>query len=649
MLDFRKWFLALAVVVLTAAVASAQPAFQCVANAGVPPIVRAEGVAELVGDIVLNCNNGVPTALGANVPQVNVQIFLNTNVTSRFLKDPWTDAILMIDEPGGTQPGAAPQWMCNSGSGVCPIAGTGTGVGVYAGGSTARSNMFQGRTNGVNSIVWLGVPIDPPGTTNTRIIRITNVRANANQLGTSSTLVPTSIVAFISMTGSTSVPINNPQQTVAFVQNGLSFSLRRTGGDSLQSTDNIFNQCASMNQLIYDSATNTDNSEKGVAVSRCANVRLRFAEGFASAFKTRYQGGATTYADQNVPGQIYGQSESGFMGTNTFAFPDLTGMSTNRGNLTALGSGAGQANQGTRLRAVFTNVPAGIRLFVTTAHTNQSGSSAAKLVSSSQDGTGPYSETPAVNKTQSTCVDNDGASWAAEKDFAEIPIFGGVGIAVWEVTAADPLAIGRVEFGVLVAYRAQPSVNLPGLGQVSVSGMFAPVPNSGNASDWPKASDIFPIPRFVDTSSPKRAFDIVACATNLLFPFVSNQAGFDTGLAIINTSKDPFKTENQTGPCTIYYYGDTNGAAAPPSQTSASIPAGDYLVWSLSSGGKFGVTATPGFQGYIIAKCMFQWAHGFAFISDIGAQRLSHGYLALVLGSGVVTGTRWTTSESLGQ
>ena len=42
-------------------------------------------------------------------------------------------------------------------------------------------------------------------------------------------------------------------------------------------------------------------------------------------------------------------------------------------------------------------------------------------------------------------------------------------------------------------------------------------------------------------------------------------------------------------------------------------------------------TPTPGFQGYMIAVCNFRYAHGFAYISDVGAQKLAHGYLALVL------------------
>ena len=39
----------------------------------------------------------------------------------------------------------------------------------------------------------------------------------------------------------------------------------------------------------------------------------------------------------------------------------------------------------------------------------------------------------------------------------------------------------------------------------------------------------------------------------------------------------------------------------------------------------------PNFTGYVIAVCNFQFAHGFAFISDIGIRNISMGYLAVVL------------------
>ena len=108
MADFRKLLFAFAVVALIVGLqvpAGAQgfgnaPAFTCVANAGVPPIVRSEGVTELVGDLILNCQGGTPTPAGVNIPLSNIQIFLNTNITSRLLNSGnLSEATMLIDEP----------------------------------------------------------------------------------------------------------------------------------------------------------------------------------------------------------------------------------------------------------------------------------------------------------------------------------------------------------------------------------------------------------------------------------------------------------------------------------------------------------------------------------------------------------------------
>jgi hypothetical protein len=69
------------------------------------------------------------------------------------------------------------------------------------------------------------------------------------------------------------------------------------------------------------------------------------------------------------------------------------------------------------------------------------------------------------------------------------------------------------------------------------------------------------------------------------------------------------------------------------------------LIWLLSTTSG-GIPATPGFEGYIIAQCAFQYAHGFAFITDVGAQKLAEGYLALILDAPIVS--RGSTSETLG-
>jgi hypothetical protein len=172
MADFRKCVFAFAVLALllgSGGVANAQqaPAFQCIANAGVPPLVRSEGVTELVGDIVLNCDGGVPLpgaipgqALPGNVtlPTVNIRIFFNTAVTSRLLSTSggWAESMLMIDEPVGTN-----------------FVGCLNGTTVTAG-TAALCNVYQGRVVGGNSVEFLGVPVLPPSTSGgpgTRIYR----------------------------------------------------------------------------------------------------------------------------------------------------------------------------------------------------------------------------------------------------------------------------------------------------------------------------------------------------------------------------------------------------------------------------------------------------------------------------------------------
>jgi len=629
MANLRKLLLALTVILVATITASAQtvPAFQCTANAAVPPTLRAEGLAELVGDLVLNCTGGTPTAAGVVVPRVNIQVFLNTNITSRLTADPASEALLLIDDPA-----PANQNPCTSTAG-CSHKGTGTGL-PYAtagpdgtpaseGGPIAVRNVYQARYAAANSLVWLGVPVDPPGTTATRILRIKNVRANANQLGVSSTLVPTQIVMFVSISGETSVAVNNPQQIVGYVLPGLSVSWRNAcSTDSLAGAGASYLQCVSVNSSLAGDPT---------ASFSTTAFRIRFSEGFATSFKKRNVATTpttpTATAAQAAPtgvdpssGQLY-NTETGFYNP---AFPTTNGLNV-----------AGLADTGTRFRVVFSNVPAGVQVFVGTRDIATTESTVLHLVTTDANGAGAYSATAAT----STGTDQCGKTYSV----APVSISGGTGIAVWEVMQTDPLLPGRVEVPVVIAYKANTAAGLPGLGTMTAAASFAPI------STVTTQSASAPLPRFADTGAARNVVVINPCTTNLLFPFVSNQAGFDTGIAIANTSKDPFGTSTQSGACTLNYYGETAGGGAPPSpQTSAVIAAGDTAVFTLSAGGTHGITATPGFQGYIIAQCRFQYAHGFAFISDLGAAKLSHGYLALVMDFPLGARTGFA-SESLGQ
>jgi len=73
--------------------------------------------------------------------------------------------------------------------------------------------------------------------------------------------------------------------------------------------------------------------------------------------------------------------------------------------------------------------------------------------------------------------------------------------------------------------------------------------------------------------------------TWLLLPFVTNQSGFDTGISVANASLDPLGTEPQSGPLTIWFYGQR----ASPLQTTPIAPG--QLFTTLIS------ICAPAFQG----------------------------------------------------
>ena len=96
--------------------------------------------------------------------------------------------------------------------------------------------------------------------------------------------------------------------------------------------------------------------------------------------------------------------------------------------------------------------------------------------------------------------------------------------------------------------------------------------------------------------SPKPATP--KAGTSLLFAFATNQLGYDTGIAISNTSLDTGTGLGATamqGVCTLNYYCGQTGCTSPPAQTTnAAIPAGQQLTFTLSGGGNYGIAATPG-------------------------------------------------------
>jgi len=201
-----------------------------------------------------------------------------------------------------------------------------------------------------------------------------------------------------------------------------------------------------------------------------------------------------------------------------------------------------------------------------------------------------------------------------------VPIVAGTGQAVWEAVSVTN-AIDSYAFGVYISYTANQSANSPPAGS----------PTTVDMSYTPPSATSGTIPRFAEKTpvNPNIIFTITPCETVLLFPFVTDLAGTDTGLAIANTTSDPFGTVGQAGTCKLNWYSYT-GSNSPPPQTvptSGTILSGATWTSDVSS------LQANGFEGYVIAQCNFQYAHGFAFISTLGlpANGYAMGYLALVI------------------
>jgi hypothetical protein len=641
MVDFRRVITALAVLALFVGLASAQVGgsgqqqLTCSTNVTVTPALRGEGYTEQTGDITITCTGGSIIAIGNSIPLVNISVFYNTTVTSRLLptvspqaSNNTSEALLLIDEPGSGLPGFGPslgQKLCTS-----PLTGCAATVGVIGGvatpvgaDTTFAPNVYQGVVNG-NSVTFFGVPVMPPTTTGSRVFRITNVRVNAQPLAGGSASGASPVQASISISGATSLSISNSAPNVGYVSNGLTAT-------------------ASSAANLAQCTTYTKSS---------ANI-LTFAENFGSAFKTRVNAASNTlYAGQisgpiqNVPGAIY-NSESNFV------FP-INSLQV-----------AGLADFGTRLKATFNNIPAGMRIFVSTTNVNNAATNLTTaqipnpvggMTANANNAAGYLGYAQLVNgETTSdgnagtvgffplvTATDNGPSG--GNVPIAEVSLTNGTGTAVWEVVNTNPNTNESFNFAVYVTDTPAVAQNTPLPGTSTVNLSYAPTATSG------AASSSLAVPRFAgDATAARNIFTVTICRTILLYPYITNQAGFDTGLTVANTSLDSYTigskaTGAQSGSCTLTYYGGTTAApTTPPAASNTGNIAGGTVYANLLS------LLAPNFQGYMFAVCNFQYAHGFAFISDVGAQKLAMGYLAIVLndpGTSARTNTNTTTSEN---
>src|SRR5206468_3034813 len=136
------------------------------------------------------------------------------------------------------------------------------------------------------------------------------------------------------------------------------------------------------------------------------------------------------------------------------------------------------------------------------------------------------------------------------------------------------------------------------------------------------------VPRYASTLQPATALTVVTivpATTNLLIPFVVSGGGFDTGIAISNTTADPFGAT--TGGATaangsiVYNFFPNGGTPFSFTTGAAGTPAGNGGLTSgvLNAGNTYAVLLTQlltaagkstSFAGYIFITTNFTNAHG---------------------------------------
>ncbi len=204
----------------------------------------------------------------------------------------------------------------------------------------------------------------------------------------------------------------------------------------------------------------------------------------------------------------------------------------------------------------------------------------------------------------------------------------GQSLVVYEVLTSDPSAIEECFIPVEFSTQESGVSNA----RANVTATFGPLADDSIAAGEAAGPAYLPSP-----SGGVARLDLQSCGTTLLFPFVSNQAGFDTGIVISHGSQRVLAGEvsEQSGGCDLYYYGsDATSADILLLQHTTALAPGDQIVFTLSGGNPAqNVQGTDQFVGYLIADCRYPGARGYAFISDGfgGIADLAMGYIAPVV------------------
>lgn len=689
-MNLRRWITALAVLVVFTTVAGAQITsnqVSCSVSPAATPNIRAEGIAERVGDVLITCLNGLQLNTGNPADRITITVnyggAIITNPADAVTNN--SDIMLTIDEPNSLSTAAATELGIQGYGpnanviGVCTVANqtpltaqnnltncpgfsflTGNPAVYYATASTAGGganaiNVYQGAVNAAGtSVTFTNVPFVPPyvntlqqGTQVSRVFRITGVRVNPGAASTISATVSQPVTNANDV--SVFLPITSPTVAVASVQTSLTASV----------VPNPLSVCIATALI----------PPAGQPVLPAAASYLKVGQAFAGAFKTRVVAIDNVAADNATStGPALQAATAPVNGHYPTAGGAIVNADSESGVLIPITGTpgptiAGLATSGTRIKALFSGLStaSGTTYYVSVNNVLDFNDAPAKVPATAA---GDSTATPwAVLQTQGSEIAAYAASAGAVQagtKVVTIPVVqlnvtaAGTAEAVWEITNTSGIADNSTyTFGVYAVFGANVLSAAPATPATVQIGY---APTNGSATTSPVGVTTTWIPRYVAPSIPAAPLlSLLPCRTTLLFPYVSSflavtsgtvpagqAAAWATGIAIENTGSDPLGTVGGTGTCTLNFY----GPGAPPQISVGPIAPGTAYSFLVNDPGNVG--ANTNWTGYMFAVCNFNYAHGFAFIED-NTRSMAMGYLGLVLNQQTSSVTRgsFTLGEGL--
>jgi len=555
--------------------------------------LRAEGTTEIVSTVQFSIQNSGAAATGS------VNVTFSAPVTSLAIPGsfpPVTNATLQI--PG----------LVSAGNPLGTINGS-----IGGGGQTVSFSLPSTFT----------FPAGAAGAPSTTIATVYGVRVNANAVAAASGLVAVTATPTVTSNNSSAVLPASQVPTVGFVSPSLSIPLGVTG--VISSTNPLPSGIPPTGPTNYNTAQG--NPAKPTMPP---SFYISIGDSTSGAFKP--WGGAAA-ANAAGTGGAPGASAN-------YAFENADG----------------NASYGTRVQLAFGNVPTGVTLYVPMSVT-VSGCGAAGAGGGCAGVPLNYSYTLAL-VTSATSADTTGAGGTVVPAPTPPPSFsapnpsnvsynqafgpsttsttysgggftagafpltatGGAATAVYEVVNAPTTLKVSAQIPVYVTF-APASVSTAS-GAITILESYAPSGAVAAATTDPDFAAV--------TTGAVNGSSITIAQTQLLFPFVTSNAGFDTGIAISNTTTDPFGSSPATGSCTLNFYGSgaptPNTGVAAPGGTQASGTSNAFLLSSVA----------PNFAGYMIAVCNYPDGHGFGYIIYNFGQNsgATMGYLATVMARG---------------